>query len=373
MQSLEIVLADADAFRRAIAERRAFKPLYVKFKLMFACNLKCEMCNHWRETREPPLTNDRIREILAELAALGCRKVHFSGGEPLLRPRVPDLIAHASELGLKVTMTTNGTRVDKAMAKALVESGLRGVNVSLDSPDRKTHDRIRGERGAWKKTVRAIGYFHRYARKGKLKLRINAVVSRSNYTTLVPLSDLAHQLGADGINLIAVDDHCGPQIAPRRREIEIFNERIAPQIAERALALGLMQNENEAYPFGRSNREIGQARRGEYALGYYDRHPCFAPWTHGLIDYNGLVYICCMTREQIPPLGDLNKSSFAEIWDGNRYQIARRLMHPPSLAPCRRCDDFIGDNRRLLEIAQGKPGDTQSNNPIVTLSEARRP
>ena len=364
MQAIDAIHADADAFRRAVAERQAFKPIYVKFKLMFACNLKCEMCNHWRETREPPLTNDRIREILAELAALGCRKVHLSGGEPLLRPRIPDLIAYATELGLKVTMTTNGTRVDKAMAKTLVESGLRGVNVSLDAPDRKTHDRLRGEPGAWKKTVKAIEHLHRYARKGKLNLRINTVVSRSNYKTLAPLPDLAHQLGTDGINLIGVDDHCGPQIAPRRRDIEIFNERIAPKIAERALALGLMQNENEAYPFGRSDREISQARRGEYALGYYDRHPCFAPWTHSLIDYNGLVYICCMTREQIPPLGDLKTSSFTEIWNGTRYQIARRLMHPPSLAPCRRCDDFIEDNRKLLEIAQSKLEDSNRTIPL---------
>ena len=351
MQSLETVLTDADAFRRAVAARKAYVPLYVKFKLMFACNLKCEMCNHWREAREAPLATEQIRGVLTELATLGCRKVHFSGGEPLLRPRMPELIAHASGLGLKVTMTTNGTLVDKELAKQLVQAGLRGVNVSLDSPDRKMHDRVRGVPGSWKKTVKAIEFLHRYNHKGKLTLRINTVVSRTNYCTLAPLPDLAHQLGADGINLIGVDDHCGPQLTPRRRDIEFFNEQVAPQIAERALALGLVQNENEAYPFGRSAREIAQAKRGNYALGWYARHPCFAPWTHSLIDYNGLVYICCMTREQIPPLGDLKKSSFTEIWNGHRYQIVRRLMHPPALAPCRRCDDFIEDNRRLLEIA----------------------
>lgn len=354
MYAIEEVTADAETFRRAVEERRAYRPLYVKIKLMFGCNLKCEMCNHWRETREPPLTIARFKETLGELAALGCRKIHFSGGEPLLRPQVPDLVAHATALGLRVTMTTNGTLVDKALAKRLIESGLRGVNVSLDSPDRRVHDRVRGARGAWKETTRAIRLFRRYAHKGKLVVRVNTVVSRTTYASLAPLPDLAHALGADALNLIPVDDHCGEPLALRRRDIEDYNAHIAPALAARALALGLMAREREAFPFGRTSRDLALARRGNYAFGWYDRHPCFAPWTHSLIDFNGLVYVCCMTREQMPPIGDLKTSSFTEIWTGAGYQAIRRMMHPPALAPCRRCDDFVEENRRLLEIVEGE-------------------
>ncbi len=100
-------------------------------------------------------------------------------------------------------MTTNGTLVDKALAKRLVEAGLRGVNLSLDSPDRRTHDQVRGERGAWKKTTRAIGHFQRAAHKGKISVRINTVVSRLNFASLAPLPELAHSLGAEALNLIA--------------------------------------------------------------------------------------------------------------------------------------------------------------------------
>jgi MoaA/NifB/PqqE/SkfB family radical SAM enzyme len=62
------------------------------------------------------------------------------------------------------------------VAKRLVEAGLRGVNVSIDSPDRKLHDRICGERGAFKKAAQAAKYFRRYAHKGKLSIRLNTVV-----------------------------------------------------------------------------------------------------------------------------------------------------------------------------------------------------
>jgi MoaA/NifB/PqqE/SkfB family radical SAM enzyme len=353
MSIIEDILADPDDFRRTVAERVAYRPVYVKIKLFFGCNLKCAMCNHWRETREPPLSIERFRDALTELAELGCRKIHFSGGEPLLRPQVPDLVAHATQLGLRVALTTNGTLVDKELAKRLVEAGLRGVNVSIDSPDRKLHDRIRDERGAWKKAARAVTYFRRYAHKGKIDIRLNTVVGRYNYLSLAPLADFAHEIGADAINLIPVDDHCGEHLAPRKRDIVEYNELIAPPLAEQALALGLIQHEAEVYPFGRTPTDRARARRGEYAQGWYASYPCFMPWTHSLIDFNGLVYVCCMTREQIQPLGDLKQSSFSEIWMGARYQAIRQMMHPPALKPCRRCDDFLEENRRLLEIVEG--------------------
>ena len=350
----EEVLTDPASFRRAVTGRAAYRPVYVKVKLCFGCNLKCAMCNHWRETREPPLSIERFREVLAELAELGCRKIHFSGGEPLLRPQAPELVAHATRLGLRVTLTTNGTLVDKDLAKRLVEAGLRGVNVSIDSPDRKLHDRIRGERGAWKKAAQAVKYFRRYAHKGKISIRLNTVVGRYNYLSLAPLADFAHEIGADAINLIPVDDHCGEHLAPRKRDIAEYNARIAPLLAERASSLGLIEHESQAYPFGRAEIDRARARRGEYAQGWYASQPCFMPWMHSLIDFNGLVYVCCMTREQMPPLGDLKQSSFREIWTGAGYQAIRQLMHPPGLKPCRRCDDFLEENRRLLEIVEEK-------------------
>lgn len=355
MYALDEIPIDLEAFRQAVAERQPYRPLYVKLKLVFACNLRCEMCNHWRESQPPPLSIESFKEILDQLAALGCRKVHFSGGEPLLRPRVPELVERATSLGIKATLTTNGTRVDKAIARRLVESGLRSVNVSIDSPTRKIHDRIRGVDGAWKKACRAVGYFRRYAHKGKLAIRINVVVSRSNYTSLAVLPDFAKELGADFINLIPVDGHCSQSLLLHRNQIQEFNAHIAPQIAARGLALGLIQDKSQAYPFGRSSPALKRARKGEYALGWYDRHPCFAPWTHSLIDFNGRVYPCCMTRGRMEPVGDVSQESFSQIWTGRAYQTIREQMLPPALPACRRCDDFLHENRQLLEMLVSSP------------------
>ncbi len=349
MYTPEEIETQKDELRHAVLHARPFKPLYVKLKIFYGCNLKCEMCNHWRATREPPISSDRFREVLNELAELGTKKLHISGGEPMLRPQIPDIVEQASALGIKVTMTTNGTLIDKVKAKRLVEGGLRGVNLSIDSPVRKMHDKIRGVEGAFKATAKAVEFFKRYKHKGKISIRINTVVSRTNYQTLATLPDLAHDLGADGINLIPVDDHCGEILSMRKKDIALFNSEIASKIAERALALGLIVSDEDAFPFGRTDSEVRLGRAGRYAFGYYDKYPCYAPWTHSLIDFNGNVYVCCMTRERISPLGNIQHQSFKGIWESAAYRQIRLKMHPPALAACRRCDDFIGENKKIWE------------------------
>src|SRR5512139_259045 len=349
MYNPDEIEAHKEEVRSAVLNARPFMPLYVKLKVFYGCNLKCEMCNHWRETREPPVPAERFKEVIRELGEMGTKKIHISGGEPMLRPQIPELVEQASSQGIKVTMTTNGTLVDKAKAKRLVEGGLRGVNISIDSPNRKMHEKIRGVEGAFKATTKAVELFRRYKHKGKLTLRINTVVSRTNYQTLETLPDLAHELGADGINLIPFDDHCGEILSMRKKDIALFNSEIAPKIAERALALGLIVSDEEAFPFGRTDSEVSLGRAGRYAFGYYDTHPCYAPWTHSLIDFNGNVYVCCMTRERIPPIGNIKTQSFKEIWESQAYQRIRLTMHPPALNACRRCDGFIGENKRIWE------------------------
>src|SRR5215212_7491360 len=209
MYNPEEIQAQKGELRQAVLNAQPFKPLYVKMKVFYGCNLKCEMCNHWRETREPAVSAERFKEIICELGEMGTTKIHISGGEPMLRPQIPEFVELASSLGIKVTMTTNGTLVDKVKAKRLVEGGLRGVNISIDSPIRKMHEKVRGVEGAFKATTKAVELFNRYKHKGKLTVRINTVVSRTNYQTLGSLPDLEHELGAEGINLIPLNVHSG--------------------------------------------------------------------------------------------------------------------------------------------------------------------
>lgn len=358
MYGLHEIAADSDQFRDAVLKALPYKPVYVKFKLVWTCNLRCVMCNHWRDRREAPLRIDRLREIVDELAAMGCRKIHITGGEPTLHPDLNAFIAHISGHDIRVTMTSNASLIDKDRAKALANAGLYGVNISIDSPDRRIHDRIRGVKGSWRSAVAGASLLARYLKPGKV--RINSVVGRKNYLSMVDLPDLAIQIGAGSINLIPIDIHT-PDVRPLSlHQIRQFNSEVAPVVAEKALTAGLIRHRRAAYPFGHSDREIAHSHQARYGFGYYDHHRCYVPWTHALIDHVGQVMVCCMLRES-PVLGDLREQSFADIWSGERYAQLRSQPELPLFPACRHCDMFIDKNRRLDALVQLKSTNTSSS------------
>lgn len=352
MYAFEEVSRDAIAFREAVRTGTGFRPLYVKIKLLFGCNLRCAMCAHWREPRPAQISGERLAAILDELAGLGCRKVHFTGGEPGLRGDLERLVGHASSLGLRVTLTTNGTLVTRERARALIEAGLRGVNVSIDSPEPAVHDAQRGVPGSFAAAVEGAKNFAKEARRGKLSLSLNTVVTRINWRTLGSLPRLATKLGARRIRLLPVDDHLGAGLRPSRDEIETFNREIAPRLLREGLPGGLLAAEADAFPFGRSEKELAHGSRGEYANGHYRGKPCFAPFTHALVDHDGMVSACCNARKA-PTLGALHEQPFAAVWGGAPYaELRRSMLGPEKLPACHRCDDFRAENRRLQEILE---------------------
>ncbi len=355
MYAFDEVEQDQAAFRTAVARGEGFRPLYVKLKLIFGCNLRCRMCQHWREARPEQLSTARLREVLAELSLLGCRKVHFTGGEPSLRPDLEELVAHASAHGIRVTLTTNATRLDRARARALVAGGLRGVNVSLDGAGPEIHDAVRGVPGSFQQALEGLKNLRKEARRGKLGLSINTVVNRLNLMTLDALPALALRCGVQRLRLLPVDDHTGDDLRPSPAAIAAYNRDVAPRLARRGLRAGLFEREDQAYPFGRDEAALRDGREGRYAFGYYERRACFAPFTHALVDHDGRVFVCCMQRGA-PLLGDLRAQSFGEIWRGAALAAVRAGMRDGRRLPaCARCDDFIAENTRLHEILAGAP------------------
>ena len=138
-------------------ERPVDRVRCAKIKLTPRCNLRCVFCNYWKMPPQPELPVSRWRDVIAELAEMGCAKIHFSGGEPLLLDGLHDILAHTEGLGIRANMTTNATLIrDGDAARRLLQTGVRSVSVSIDSPHRKDHDRLRGSEGALKRTLRGL-------------------------------------------------------------------------------------------------------------------------------------------------------------------------------------------------------------------------
>lgn len=138
------------------------------------------------------LTTDEGKALLAEIARAKFGVVILSGGEPLMRKDIYELIACACGNGLRPVLGSNGTLIDAPVAGRLKEAGLARVGVSLDSTDPAQHDRFRGLRGAWEKTVAATGA----CREAGLEFQIHTTVMRWNWEHILDITDLAARLGA---------------------------------------------------------------------------------------------------------------------------------------------------------------------------------
>ena len=149
--------ADALRYGRMTAEMPAHllhfskdkKPVVV-WNTTQRCNLHCIHCYASAQDREfeGELTTQEGLTLLDDLAAFGAPTVLFSGGEPLIRPDIFELAAHASSRGLRAVLSTNGTLIDDAMAQRIEDAGFSYVGISFDGIG-EAHDKIRGQKGAF--------------------------------------------------------------------------------------------------------------------------------------------------------------------------------------------------------------------------------
>jgi len=142
-----------DVVPKQASERR---PIVV-WNITRACNLKCVHCYNDSGSRcaEDELSTQEAKEVLRDLAAFGVPTVLFSGGEPLMRKDLFEMLASARELGLRTVISTNGTLITAEIADKIKEHGVSYVGISLDGIG-PINDKFRGVEGAFDKAVEGI-------------------------------------------------------------------------------------------------------------------------------------------------------------------------------------------------------------------------
>ena len=146
------------------------------------CNLRCAHCRTWLSASEPPL--DHLKRYISELGRLRPRILVLSGGEPLLRADLLELIASARATGAVVQVNTNGLALDAPLVDRLAAAEVTYVQVSLEGPP-PLHDAIRGPR-TFERALAAC----RLIASSPMHLIINTTVSRANLDVLEALGDL---------------------------------------------------------------------------------------------------------------------------------------------------------------------------------------
>jgi radical SAM protein with 4Fe4S-binding SPASM domain len=325
--------------------------LDVKIKLTSRCNLLCPYCYYWRIPGSEELTFYQLKKLFEELKEIGCRKIHFSGGEVFLREDIMEIFRNAKNLGFKVCITTNGTLINKEIAKEIVKMKINSINFTLDFPLAKLHDKQKGVKGSFKKTIKAIKYINLANKKyGKnTKIRINTVITKKNYKFLEEIILLGKELGASDVLFIPIDEKGTKKIKRRlsKRQIKEYNSLIAPKIFEIRKTAGYSLTPSSIYPFGISKEEIRLSKEGKYAGVYFERYPCHAPFLHCFIGWDGSVSPCCMLHNKIPPLGNIKNNTFKEIFYGEVYNNFRNSFLKERISHCHRCDNFKEENKFL--------------------------
>jgi len=170
-------------------------PIHPVWEVTSACNLNCKHCHaSGGKPTMDELTTKEGRDLIKQIAAINeFRMLVLSGGEPLVRPDIFELISYAVGLGLEVSIATNATLITPEVASKLREAGAVNIAIGLDGATEKTHDMIRSTPGCFKQTINGI----KATKDAGLGLQINITMMKHNYYEIPALLDMANELGAD--------------------------------------------------------------------------------------------------------------------------------------------------------------------------------
>lgn len=206
------------------------KPTILKFSPTFRCNSKCIMCDMWRMKPEEmaskkELTLSEIDTMFKEARKLGAYYLTINGGagEPLMRKDIVDILKIAQREGFATNIVTNGLRMDRDLAVKILSTDLFKLHVSLDGATEATHDRMRGVKGGFKKTIDSLKTLCEVKNDLGVSTRIHTdtVISGINLHEILDIVELVDSMGAEFL--------CQPvQIFNHPSILEIKDELIIP-------------------------------------------------------------------------------------------------------------------------------------------------
>lgn len=175
------------------------RPYVISWNLTYRCNLACEHCyldagstslvatDNFADRSE--LSTEECYRVIDDIASFApeCLTI-LTGGEPLLRRDILDIVRRAAERGLWVVVGTNGVCITENLARRLAEAGARGLSLSLDALDPDRHDRFRMVRGAWRNTVEGAEILNRVG----LPFIVQTTAGSHNLGELDAIADFAH-------------------------------------------------------------------------------------------------------------------------------------------------------------------------------------
>jgi MoaA/NifB/PqqE/SkfB family radical SAM enzyme len=330
-------------------------PITLELNPTNKCNLSCLFC--WLRSTRPPseeLSDERLLSIPKEAAELGVKEFRIPGcGEPLMRKEVVlRIMEEVKEYGMEGLLITNGTLLDGKSIKKVVKIGWDIITFSLDGPNSRVNDYLRG-RGSFEKIVRAIRRTNEIAKLYRKRpiLRLNVVLTNRNYDRLEEMIRLAHELRCDEVLLqpMTIFSELGKKLELNEKEREQLNKllRRALKLAQK---LGIFTNMASfiGSPVIGATTEMDRIIKEEVeAEKGFLSSPCFEPFYNLIIMPDGTASPCAISGGVVGD--DIQHKSLAEVWFGGVFRDIRSSLSRGKLFDfCRNCCvPVFEENRRI--------------------------
>ncbi len=297
-------------------------PYRMDLALTYRCNNDCAHCYNARSRAYPELPTQTWKAILDKIWVQKIPHVVFTGGEPTLRPDLPELVAYAQQKGLVAGLNTNGRKLsDPTYVAQLVEAGLDHVQITLESNRAEVHDQMVCREGAWQQTVEGV----RNAVNSKLYMMTNTTLLENNEDYLLELLIFLRDLGVPTVGLNAlIYSGKGSTVNTGLREQDLPNLlEIASDFTKKSGQRLIWYTPTQYCHFDPLQLELGI--KG-----------CTAAYYNMCIEPDGQVIPC---QSYYETLGDFLSSPWSAIWE---HPLALSLRHRTDVPQaCTTCDFFL--------------------------------
>ncbi|MDD5339559.1 MAG: radical SAM protein [Dehalococcoidales bacterium] len=335
-------------------------PYHVVWEVTTRCNLDCIHCYaSAAKARQEELTTAEGKRLLEQIAEVDeMRMIVVTGGEPLLRNDIYELIEHAGKLGLRIVFSTNGTLLTPVIAKDLARLGVVNFSISLDGYTSQCHENIRRVPGSFQGAINGL----KAAATTGVCVQANFTAMKQNLKELPGMIDLAEDLNSDIIMVFQVIQPPKDGVALELEKYEqlwLIKTLASKQKKSKALIIPVCCPEYWPWLIEQKRLTFGKKIQQAALKG------CGAGSGFSYIRFDGDVWPCNF----IPVVaGNVKQKSFTEIWNNSPLLKQFRVEHRGLKGVCGACEyqQICGGCRGR---AHAHTGDSKASDPLCFFNE----
>lgn len=289
------------------------RPVQIYGLINIRCNAKCRMCNCWRSADPVELPASTWIRCLGQLKKLsGTFNINFSGGEPLIKRDLFEILRYCQEQRIIAGITTNGLLLNDKNIQQLLECQIYNINVSLDSMIDEIHDSIRGVPGCLKRVTRNVENLLREKEKtgSKVSVLIKPMVCAENLRDIHKIAEYAKDIGASGVSYQPIFEW-----SEESKEMSSIDPSLLREVVDR-----LIKMKKDGYPI--LNPEPTIAQWPDYFSGKLPgpTSPCVVALRSLSIRSNGDVLLC---TDHNAIIGNMAQGNIRDLWFSEKARKTR--------------------------------------------------